>query len=184
VFTSATSAQPSYCHRSLLPRAAKRALFAHSCARVKTSSPFLSTTSALLQQNTRGGIKSVPPPVDCQPLTVSSLTPAESALTHELRVSPGFGGTTPTATPLESALTDTHPVTPLESALTKKQGREDLSTEHLGHHAHPGCLGDGCHSSVGRPLSQCFAARACSAKLMAPFDNNLERSRLEHGFEV
>ena len=62
------------------------------------------------------------------PLTTrhSPLSLVESALTDELRVSPGFGRTTPLATPLDSALTDTLSVTPLESALTKNGERGPL----------------------------------------------------------
>ena len=52
----------------------------------------------------------------------SPLTPVESALPDELRVLPGFCRTSPSATPLESALTAPRVVTPLESALTKKTG--------------------------------------------------------------
>src|ERR1700676_12669 len=50
------------------------------------------------------------------------LSPLESALTGEHRVSSGFARNQPPASPLESTLTRNRSVTPLESALTKKPG--------------------------------------------------------------
>ena len=127
--------------RSFLPRSARGALFARSFAREKTSSPFLSTTPALLQFTRRhcGGQNTWGIPQSASPLfnlpACAAVSPLESALTDELRVgfqglylqtltqqTTGFGRTTPPATPLDSALTDTLSVTPLESALTKKPG--------------------------------------------------------------
>ena len=58
-----------------------------------------------------------PPPTHQSPLS-----PAESALTDELRVLTEVGRTSLSATPLESVLTARRFVTPLESALTKKRG--------------------------------------------------------------
>ena len=60
--------------------------------------------------------------VDLQLSTVDFLSPLESALTDELRVSPGFGRNPRRITPLESALTDTLPITPFRINTYRKQG--------------------------------------------------------------
>ena len=106
------------------------ALFARSFAIEKTSSPFLSTISALLQQNTRGGIKSDSlfrlatrhsPLVHADPVGATN-----SCRIRTYRRVPSFAVFWPyesPTTPLDSAPTDTLSVSPLESALTKSEGR-------------------------------------------------------------
>ena len=54
--------------------------------------------------------------------TSPSLTPLESALPSQLRVSPCLGRNRPPVNPLESALPRSAPVTSLESALAKNMG--------------------------------------------------------------
>ena len=57
-------------------------------------------------------------------LATSPITPLECALASKHSVLPGFGRSCPSATPLESALTETTSVNPLECAVPKKGGGE------------------------------------------------------------
>ena len=95
------------------------ALYCTSCLQERSASPFLSTICALFAQNCRVPLAHCSffaPDLRCW------LSPAESALTDDLRVLPEIGRNNSAASPLESALTAITSVSALESALTRKRG--------------------------------------------------------------
>jgi hypothetical protein len=87
------------------------------------SRPLFSTRCALFCNYGGGGASA---PIFVLPISSfvfrSSLSPSESTLTDQHRVSPCFGRNRPPATPLQSALTTSVCVNSLESALTKNRG--------------------------------------------------------------